>query len=112
MNKLLSSGLILSVSLTGIGFFSNSAQAACNVFGCSQSTVADCNPFGCPNAPMGRECTPFGCPASPQPQTQSQSSNNNSSSNTTLSDFQFCVEQYKEEGYSTSSAMRRCQDFR
>jgi hypothetical protein len=80
INKLLSSTTILTLSFAGIGFFSMSpAQAGCNTFGCSQSSVAECNPFGCPQAPMGEECTPFECPPSPTPQSsgsQTESNNN------------------------------------
>lgn len=112
MNKLLSSALVLVYSVAGMGLLTDPAQAGCNAFGCSQSSVADCNAFGCPNAPEGEECTPFGCPASPQPKPQSDNNNSNNSANPTRSDFQFCVEQYKEEGSSTAYAIRQCEDLR
>jgi hypothetical protein len=103
------------------------AQAGCNPFGCSQSSAAECNPFGCPKSPMGGDCTPFGCPPSPQPQSNGNnagnqpiivipgnSNNGNSSTRTNnqgQNNFQFCVKQFREEGYSTNYAIKKCKDL-
>ena len=69
IQKQIITALFLTVSSGAIiiGFEPKPTFAACNPFGCSQSSAAECNPFGCPNAPLGKACTPFGCPESPQP---------------------------------------------
>ena len=118
INKLFSSTAILTFSFAGIGFLAiRPVQAGCNFYGCSQSSVAECNFYGCPNPPMGEKCNFYGCPESPIPQSQpnnNSNSNNNSSvsNNSSRSDFQFCVEQYVEENYSTSYAIQKCEHLR
>ncbi|NBD15049.1 MAG: hypothetical protein GVY04_02545 [Cyanobacteria bacterium] len=102
------------LTLSSVSLVQKTAWAQCNAFGCSQSSVAECNAFGCPKPPRGEECNAFGCPPSPQPE---QNNNGNTNFNfyqesQGVSNFQFCVQNHRQEGYPTSSAVRRCEGLR